>query len=136
MPQPSINNYKYTKSVYRILSYFVTYLYFITQYIKITYTIRNITIRVIKNTLKVKKERNIMLKKIEEDIDNKEWKEKNKKYLKELQNFFDKADNIEDKDLKQLIIGQMLRCDDVLTKIAENRFQEFYQLGYKNAKEE
>lgn len=120
----------------RILSYFVIYLYFITQYIKITYTIRNITIRVIKNTLKVKKERNIMLKKIEEDIDNKEWKEKNKKYLKELQNFFDKADNIEDKDLKQLIIGQMLRCDDVLTKIAENRFQEFYQLGYKNAKEE
>ena len=60
----------------RILSYFVIYLYFITQYIKITYTIRNITIRVIKNTLKVKKERNIMLKKIEEDIDNKEWKEK------------------------------------------------------------
>lgn len=120
----------------RILSYFVIYLYFITQYIKITYTIRNITIRVIKNTPKVKKERNIMLKKIEENIDNKEWKEKNKKYLKELQNFFDKADNIEDKDLKQLIIGQMLRCDDVLTKIAENRFQEFYQLGYKNAKEE
>ncbi len=77
-----------------------------------------------------------MLKKIEGNIDNKEWKEKNKKYLKELQNFFDKADNIEDKDLKQLIIGQMLRCDDVLTKIAENRFQEFYQLGYKNAKEE
>ncbi len=106
------------------------------QCIKITYTIRNITIRVIKNTPKVKKERNIMLKKIEENIDNKEWKEKNKKYLKELQNFFDKADNIEDKDLKQLIIGQMLRCDDVLTKIAENRFQEFYQLGYKNAKEE
>ena len=120
----------------RILSYFVIQLYFITQYIKITYTIGNITIRVIKNTPKVKRERNIMLKKIEEDIDNKEWKEKNKKYLKELQNFFDKADNIEDKNLKQLIIGQMLRCDAVLTKIAENRFQEFYQLGYKNAKEE
>ena len=120
----------------RILSYFVIYLYFITQYIKITYTIRNITIRVIKNTPKVKKERNIMLKKIEENIDNKEWKEKNKKYLKELQNFFDKADNIEDKDLKQLIIGQMLRCDDGVTKIAENRFQELYQVGYYNAKEE
>ena len=132
MPQPSINNYKYTKSVYRILSYFVTYLYFITQYIKITYTNQNITIRVIKTILRVK-ERNIMLKKIK---DNKEWKEKNKVYLKELQNFFDKADNIEDKNLKQLIIGQMLRCDDVLTKIAENRFQEFYQLGYKNAKGE
>ena len=31
----------------RILSYFIIYLYFITQYIKITYTIKNITIRVI-----------------------------------------------------------------------------------------
>ena len=75
-----------------------------------------------------------MLKKINENIDNKEWKEKNKIYLKELQNFFDKADNIEDNELKQLIIGQMLRCDDVLTKIAENRFKEFYKLGYKNGK--
>ena len=65
---------------------------------------------------------------------NKNWKEKDKNYLKELQNFFDKADNIEDKNLKQLIIGQMLRCDDVLTKIAENRFKEFYKLGYKNGK--
>ena len=53
-----------------------------------------------------------------------------------MQNFFDKADNIEDNELKQLIIGQMLRCDNVLTKIAESRFQEFYKLGYKNAKEE
>ncbi len=77
-----------------------------------------------------------MLKRIKENIDNKEWKEKNKIYLKELQNFFDKADNIEDNELKQLIIGQMLRCDNVLTKIAESRFQEFYKLGYKNAKEE
>ena len=77
-----------------------------------------------------------MLKKIKENIDNKEKKKKNKIYLKELQNFFDKADNIEDNELKQLIIGQMLRCDNVLTKIAESRFQEFYKLGYKNAKEE
>lgn len=77
-----------------------------------------------------------MLKRIKENINNKEWKEKNKIYLKELQNFFDKADNIEDNELKQLIIGQMLRCDNVLTKIAESRFQEFYKLGYKNAKEE
>ena len=67
---------------------------------------------------------------------NRSWKEENKKYLKELQNFFDKADNIADEDLRNKIVGQMLRCDDVLTKIAENRFQEFYQLGYKNAKEE
>ena len=69
-------------------------------------------------------------KKLKED---KDWKEKNKNYLKELQNFFDKANNIADEDLRNKIIGQMLRCDDILTKIAENRFQEFYQLGYNHA---
>ncbi len=72
-------------------------------------------------------------KKLKED---KDWKEKNKNYLKELQNFFDKANNIADEDLRNKIIGQMLRCDDILTKIAENRFQEFYQLGYNHAKKE
>ena len=63
-----------------------------------------------------------------------QWKEKNKEYLKELQNFFDKADNILDIELKRKIIGQMLKCDEVLTKIAESRFEEYYKLGYKNAK--
>ena len=77
-----------------------------------------------------------MIKNIKRNIDNKDWKEKNKRYLKELQNFFDKADNIEDSNLKQKIIGQMLKCDDILTKIAESRFEEFYKLGYKNAKKE
>lgn len=77
-----------------------------------------------------------MIKNIKRNIDNKDWKEKNKIYLKELQNFFDKADNIEDNNLKQKIIGQMLKCDDILTKIAESRFEEFYKLGYKNAKKE
>ena len=38
--------------------------------------------------------------------------------------------------IKNKIIYQMLKCDDILTKIAENRFQEFYKLGYYNAKRE
>ena len=77
-----------------------------------------------------------MTRNIKVNINNKDWKEKNKNYLKELQNFFDKADNIEDNNLKQKIIVQMLKCDDILTKIAESRFEEFYKLGYKNAKKE
>ena len=77
-----------------------------------------------------------MTKNINRNIDNKDWIEKNKKYLKELQNFFDKADNIEDNNLRKKIIGQMLKCDDILTKIAESRFEEFYRMGYKNAKKE
>ena len=67
---------------------------------------------------------------------NRSWKEENKKYLKELQNFFDKAENIADEDLRNKIVGQMLRCDEILTRIAENRFEEFFKLGYKNAKKE
>lgn len=67
---------------------------------------------------------------------NKEWKENNQEYLKELQNFLDKAENILDTELKRKIIGQMLKCDEVLTKIAESRFEECYKLGYKNAKKE
>lgn len=77
-----------------------------------------------------------MFKKVNENIESKEWKEKDQNYLRELQSFLDKADNIEDNNLKQLIIGQMLRCDDVLTKIAQSRFKEIYKLGYKKAKEE
>ena len=50
------------------------------------------------------------------------WKECNKKYLNELQIFFDKADKIQDENLKQSIISQMLICDNVLTEIAEDYF--------------
>ena len=98
------------------------------QCIKITHTGQNITIRVIKYTIEVKK-RGIMFKLIKGKVKNERlWKEKNNKYLKELQNFFDKAENINDENLKRKIVGQMLKCDEVLTQIAENKFQEFYQL--------
>lgn len=46
------------------------------------------------------------------------WKEKNKKYLNAIQIFLDKADNIKDEKLKQEVIGQMLRCDKILTELA------------------
>lgn len=69
-------------------------------------------------------------------ITNRYWKEKNKEYLYELQNFLDKADNIEDEILKKKIIGQMLRCDDILTKLAEKEFINFYKNGLKNSKKE
>ena len=46
-------------------------------------------------------------------------KQTDKDYLFELQKFLDIADNIEDNDLKQRVIYQMLKCDKVLTKIAQ-----------------
>ena len=133
MSQPSVNKYNMTKL---FLPYFNIYLYFIMQCIKITHTDKNITIRVIKSTLKVKK-RGIMFKVLKEKLKKERyWKERNDKYSRELQSFFDKADNINDENLKKKIVGQMLKCDEVLTQIAENRFQEFYQLGYNDAKKE
>jgi len=59
------------------------------------------------------------------------WKTESKAYLKELQKFLDKADNIENEELKNEIIIQMLKCDEELTKLAEKKFQEFYRQGKK-----
>ena len=47
-----------------------------------------------------------------------EWKDKNKKYLNEVQKFLDKAENIKEEKLKEEIIGQMLKCDKILTELA------------------
>ena len=52
-------------------------------------------------------------------IQNNNWKNKNEQYLFELQKFMDLADNIENENLRKLIIAQMLKCDKRLTSIAE-----------------
>ena len=65
---------------------------------------------------------------------NRNWKNKNESYLKELQSFLDKAENIKNENLKKDIIFQMLKCDEILTKIAEEKFKEFYELGKKGNK--
>jgi len=48
-----------------------------------------------------------------------DWKEKNEKYLIELQKFLDIAENIEDEELRKSIIVQMIKCDKLLTELAE-----------------
>lgn len=71
-----------------------------------------------------------------EAIINDEWKNKDKKYLKELQMFLDVTDNIEDEKLKKNIVYQMLRCDQILTELAKKNFANYYKMGYKKAKDE
>ncbi len=46
------------------------------------------------------------------------WKEENRKYLNEVQKFLDKAENIKEEKLKEEIVGQMLKCDKILTELA------------------
>lgn len=52
------------------------------------------------------------------------WKSSGEKYLKELQAFLDKAENIENKELRKEIIFQMLKCDNELTMLAEEEFRK------------
>lgn len=52
------------------------------------------------------------------------WKSSGKKYLKELQAFLDKAENIENEELRKEIIFQMLKCDNELTMLAEEEFKK------------
>lgn len=52
------------------------------------------------------------------------WKYENKQYLVELERFLDKVDNIENEKLKEDIIYQMHKCDDILTKICEKELLE------------
>lgn len=84
------------------------------------------TIKVIKRRLKVK--RNGVCKMSfkpfftkEDAPNNREWKEKNKGYLRQLQKFLDVADNIEREDLRKSVIAEMLKCDMILTQLAERQ---------------
>ena len=62
---------------------------------------------------------------MEKDIFEKvNWKNKNQQYLFELQKFLDIADNVEEDNLRKLIIYQMLKCDKCLTKIAEKMLKK------------
>ena len=60
----------------------------------------------------------------EQLANNRGWKEKNEKYLTNLQKFLDATDSIKDKELQRHIIGRMLKCDLVLTELAEREIQK------------
>ena len=62
---------------------------------------------------------------------SREWKEKNKEYIRELERFLDRSDAIKDESTRLAIVAQMLKCDEVLTKICEEKLLESYNEGYK-----
>ena len=63
-----------------------------------------------------------------ENID--ELKKKDKLYLKELQLFFDKVDNVSDQELKSQILYQMHRCEQRIICMCEQLINKWYK--YKN----
>ena len=63
---------------------------------------------------------------------NRQWKEKNEEYLKELQKLLDIIDNVKDEELKKRIIGQFFKCDNILTELAEDLFNIYYIKGKRD----
>jgi len=60
-----------------------------------------------------------------EKLEKRNWKANGQKYLKELQAFLDKAENIENEEIRKEIIFQMLKCDNELTLLAESIFDKY-----------
>lgn len=56
-------------------------------------------------------------------MNNRDWKEKDKEYLRFIQKFLDLSDNIENEELKDEVIRAMLMCDERLTQLAELEFE-------------
>ena len=56
------------------------------------------------------------------NLENTSWKNKNEKYLFELQKFLDITENVDNDELRKDIVAQMIRCDKRLTQIAEEVF--------------
>lgn len=67
-----------------------------------------------------KMEKNVFLELIK---DNK-WKNKDEKYLFELQKLLDLIDNVEKVELQKEIINQVLKFDKCVTDLAENYFEK------------
>ena len=65
-----------------------------------------------------------MKKEMKKDIENKNWKNKNPKYLFELQKFLDLADNVEDIQIRKLLINQMIKLDKTIKAISEENFKK------------
>ena len=90
------------------------------------------TIKVIKTHVRVKGGNMLFKKKKKADVQiDREWKEKNKEYIRELERFLDRSDAIKDESTRLAIVAQMLKCDEVLTKICEEKLLESYNEGYK-----
>ncbi|MBQ3145008.1 MAG: hypothetical protein IJB90_00150 [Clostridia bacterium] len=68
-------------------------------------------------------------------LENENWKANSQKYLKELQAFLDKAENIENEELRKEVIFQMLKCDNELTLLAEEMFEKYKSDREKSLKE-
>lgn len=66
--------------------------------------------------------KNLNKDEIKNNLYSRHWKEQNSEYINALEKFFDLTDNIENENLRMDIIYKMLKCDEILTKLAEKNF--------------
>lgn len=66
--------------------------------------------------------KNLNKDEIKNNLYSRQWKEQNSEYINALEKFFDLTDNIENENLRMDIIYKMLKCDEILTKLAEKNF--------------
>ena len=59
-----------------------------------------------------------------EKIDFRKYKQKDNEFLAQLQKFLDITDNIPNEELRLEVVYQMLKCDEILTKIAERILEQ------------
>ena len=55
--------------------------------------------------------------------ENHDWKNKNEKYLFEIQKLIDLIENIENEKLKKEILYQLIKYDKLITELAEERIK-------------
>ena len=67
-------------------------------------------------------------KKNDNSENNRDWKEKNQKYLNQLQKFFDAVDKVENIEIRKGIINEVLRGDMLLTELAEKEINKYKKL--------
>ena len=79
---------------------------------------------------------NFRKNKIMKKIENENWKAESPKYLKELQMFLDKAENIQNEELRKEIIFQMLKCDKELTDLANEMLSRYFEQGKEKTEED
>lgn len=58
---------------------------------------------------------------IENAKEKQSWKNTDERYLRELQKLYDLIENIENEKLRKNIIAQVIKFDDTLSKIAEEK---------------
>ena len=64
-------------------------------------------------------------------FENLDWKNKDANYLRELQRFLDMSDLIENKEVRQKVVAQMLKCDNTLTELCQEKIQEIFKNSNK-----